>query len=215
MAKCCKPQTDAKRLTARELVDRVTIESASDTHNANGSISRTWSTEFTRWGKIDATGGAEQDEFQEIQGHCSYRVSVPYDADFAGAVTTRHRVKHSDGRTFHIVRLYIDMAADRVVLVVNDYAPITVINGLGYSAASYDAILHNEEIEKAYTDHGEQTRRGIVALVKISEFAAGITALNETCTVYGKTYRIHDMKRAHRGDFYRLSLVDEFGLVTM
>lgn len=210
MATCCT-LSKTKRLKARDLVDRVTIQAASDTHNGDGSITRTWSTAYTRWARIEATGGSEPDEFREAEGHCTYRVLLPYESGMAGAVTTRHRVTHVDGRILHIIRLYVDAPADRLVLVVNDYAPIIVADALTYDGTDYDAVLKNEGVNKPLVDYGERTRRDISALVRISDFTPGATALNETCTVYGKTYRISDLTRAHRGDWYRLNLVDQFG----
>lgn len=203
---CC---IDKNKLRARDLTDVVTIQTAQDTHNANGSITRTWDgTSYSRWCKVESTGGAEPDQFREIEGHATYRFAIRYDSALAAALTPGHRIVHDDGRIFDIIRV-ANSAPERIDIVANDYGPITTTDGLTYSGTDYDAIIRNEAIEERYTDAGILTARILPALVRISDFTPGITAQGATCTINTRTYRIREVIRAQRGDWYKLMLQEE------
>ena len=197
-------------LRARDLADYIDIQAPSDTHEASGAITRTWASAYSRWAKLEATGGAEGDQFREIEGHATYRFQVRYESTLAGALSPSHRIVHDDGRIFDIIRVQ-NQAPDRIVIIANDYAPVIVADGLSYSGTDYDVILRNESVDRPYDQPGERTRRELVALVRISDFTAGITAENGTCTINTRTYRITRVQIPARGDWYRLELVDQYG----
>jgi len=205
------PCAKSNGLKASELVDYIDIQAPSDTHEASGAITRTYASAYTRWAKIAPTGGAEGDQFREIEGHATYRIEVQHDATLAGALKDTHRIVHDDGRIFDILRVAPDQATGRITIFANDYAPIITADGLTYSAVTYDVILRNEEVDRPYDEPGERTRRVFTALVRVSDFAPGITAENDTCTISTRTYRVQSVEIPARGDWYRLELADEFG----
>lgn len=204
------PCAKSKSLRASDLSDYIDIQAPSDTHESSGAITRTWANAYYRWAKVEATGGAEGDQFREIEGHATYRIEIPHDATIAVALKDTHRIAHDDGRIFDILRVE-NHKPEKLVIVANDYAPIITTDGLAYDGTDYDAIIRNESVDRPYIDAGEHTRRDLVALVRVSDFADGITAENATCTVRSRTYRIGSIMIPARGDWYRLSLVDEFG----
>jgi len=205
------PCAKSNHLRASELADYLDIQAPSDVHESSGAITRTWANAYYRWAKISPTGGAEGDQFREIEGHATYRIEIPHDATIAAALKDTHRIVHDDGRIFDILRIAPDQSTGRITIFANDYAPIITADGLTYSAVTYDVILRNEEVERPYDEAGERTRRELVALVRVSDFAAGITAENGTCTINTRTYRIAGVEIPARGDWYRMTLTDEFG----
>jgi len=205
------PCSQSKSLRASELVDYLDIQAPSDTHEASGAITRTWANAYYRWAKIAPTGGAEGDQFREIEGHATYRIEIPHDSTIAAALKDSHRIVHDDGRIFDILRIAPDQSTGRITIFANDYAPIITVDGLTYSGTDYDVILRNEEVEEEFTEAGVNTSRLLPALVRISDFTPGITAQGETCTVNTRTMRIRMVTRAQRGDWYKVMLEEEFG----
>jgi len=199
----------AKRLTTLDLTDRVEFESPSDTYAADGSITRTYAVDYARWARLKPRG-AEPDQFREVEGHTTYIVEVQYDATLAANLKDTHRIAHDDGRFFDILRIE-NHAPDKLLIVANDYAAVIVTDGLSYSGTDYDVILRNESVDRPYDQPGERTRRELIALVRISDFAPGITAENGTCTVNTRTYRITRVQIPARGDWYRMELADQYG----
>jgi head-tail adaptor len=187
------------------------IQAPSDVHESSGTITRTWATSYNRWASIEPTGGAEGDQFREIEGHASYRIEIGYDTALAAALKGTHRmVQATPARTFDILRIQTDQTGRTITIIANDYAPATTDDGLTYSGTDYDVILRNEQLLESYTEEGINTTRLLPALVRISDFLPGITAQGATCTVNTRTMRIREVIRPQRGDWYKLTLEEEF-----
>lgn len=75
-------------MQAGKLIHRIQIQEPSDSRDAHGGITRTWSTVATVWGRIEPLSGRELFEAQKVESQARVKISLrPY-----SALTTKHRL---------------------------------------------------------------------------------------------------------------------------
>jgi len=188
---------------------RITIETAADVPAANGTIARTWSASGSRWSSV-APAGAMPDAHNKIAGHTTYKITLPSDSATRSLSPRLHRLIFGD-RVLEIIRADIDYAARKVTAFVNDFTAVIIADGLTHSAISYDCILHTDSIAEDHSAYGLADSHSFPALVRISDFSPGVTAIQTTVVLRARTFRITDVQIPPAGDWYRLKLAQENG----
>ena len=84
-------------MQAGKLRKRIEIQSAIETRDAHGGVSRTWSTDVTRWASVEPLRMRETFEGQQIDARLTHFIRLRY----ISGLTDRHRLKFGS-RIFHI-----------------------------------------------------------------------------------------------------------------
>ncbi len=201
---CAKPKRAESR---KRLRARVSIETASDTPAADGSIARTWGSAVSRWGELQPAG-AQPDAHNKVGGHSTYQLFLRGDSVTRALQPAVHRIVY-DGRQFEIVRSSLDEDRD-VIATVNDYTGQIEADALTYNLTTYDIIPHSQNTTEDESAAGLGDMMAMQVKVRISDFGDGLTAINEEVTLYARTYRIERVIRPAWGDWYLLSLSEEY-----
>lgn len=86
------------RLRSGRLRERVNVQSYSESQSATGTLSRSWSTDDTRWAAIEQLSGQEAMAHQQRQGEEVYEITMrPYDG-----LTTDQRLTDASGNVYNI-----------------------------------------------------------------------------------------------------------------
>jgi SPP1 family predicted phage head-tail adaptor len=63
-------------IDAGDLTDRIVIEQASETRNAVGEVSLSWTTFATVWADVSALSGREAERYGQIVGFTGHKVTI-------------------------------------------------------------------------------------------------------------------------------------------
>jgi SPP1 family predicted phage head-tail adaptor len=63
-------------IDAGDLTDRIVIEQASETRNAVGEVSLSWTTFATVWADVQALSGRETERYGQIVGFTGHKVTI-------------------------------------------------------------------------------------------------------------------------------------------
>ena len=85
-------------INAGNLTDRIVIEQASETRNAVGEVTLSWSTFATVWGDVQALSGREAERYGQMVGFTGHKVTI---RGLAG-VKPAMRVMYDGSRTLEI-----------------------------------------------------------------------------------------------------------------
>ena len=85
-------------INAGDLTDRIVIEQASETRNAVGEVTLSWSTFATVWADVQALSGREAERYGQIVGFTGHKVTI---RQLAG-VKPSMRVMYNGSRTLEI-----------------------------------------------------------------------------------------------------------------
>ena len=85
-------------INAGNLTDRIVIEQASETRNAVGEVTLSWSTFATVWADVQALSGREAERYGQIVGFTGHKVTI---RQLAG-VKPAMRVMYNSSRTLEI-----------------------------------------------------------------------------------------------------------------
>lgn len=90
-------------MDAGQYPHRITIQAATETRGASGQAVLSWASPTTvgaRWASVEFTGSSTRLRNLQINPEAELVIAL---ASGRLAVTTKHRVLHSDGRVFDIV----------------------------------------------------------------------------------------------------------------
>jgi SPP1 family predicted phage head-tail adaptor len=85
-------------INAGNLTDRIVIEQASETRNAVGEVTLSWSTFATVWADVQALSGREAERYGQIVGFTGHKVTI---RELPG-VKTAMRILYNGTRTLEI-----------------------------------------------------------------------------------------------------------------
>ena len=85
-------------INAGNLTDRIVIEQASETRNAVGEVTLSWSTFATVWADVQALSGREAERYGQMVGFTGHKVTI---RQLAG-VKPAMRVMYNSSRTLEI-----------------------------------------------------------------------------------------------------------------
>jgi SPP1 family predicted phage head-tail adaptor len=85
-------------IDAGSLTDRIVIEQATETRNAVGEVSLSWSTFATVWADVSALSGREAERYGQIVGFTGHKVTIRALAGVKPAM----RILYSGSRTLEI-----------------------------------------------------------------------------------------------------------------
>lgn len=77
---------------------RVEIQSATESRDAVGGVTRTWATDAKRWASVEDLGGREFFNAQQVNSDVTTRITL---REQYAALTTSHRIVYGD-RTFNV-----------------------------------------------------------------------------------------------------------------
>jgi SPP1 family predicted phage head-tail adaptor len=85
-------------IDAGRLTDRIVIEQATETRNAVGEVSLSWSTFATVWADVSALSGREAERYGQIVGFTGHKVTIRALAGVKPAM----RILYAGSRTLEI-----------------------------------------------------------------------------------------------------------------
>jgi SPP1 family predicted phage head-tail adaptor len=85
-------------IDAGSLTDRIVIEQATETRNAVGEVSLSWSTFATVWADVSALSGREAERYGQIVGFTGHKVTIRALAGVKPAM----RILYAGSRTLEI-----------------------------------------------------------------------------------------------------------------
>ena len=83
---------------------RLAFQTRAESRDAFGQDTGSWSTQFTRWGSIEAVSGGERFQAQQAQANMTHNMVVTYDSETV-TVDPTWRVSF-DSRIFEIVATF-------------------------------------------------------------------------------------------------------------
>lgn len=86
------------RLQSGKLRERLNVQSYSESQSSTGVVSRSWSTDNTRWASVRQLSGNEAVAHQQQQGEAVYEIVMRY---YSG-LTTDQRLTDSAGTVYQI-----------------------------------------------------------------------------------------------------------------
>lgn len=84
-------------LRAGKLTKRVEVQELTETRDAHGGITETWTTIATRWASVEPLSGRERWSAEQVDSDITHRIRM---RRFRG-LTTNHRIRW-DGRVFNL-----------------------------------------------------------------------------------------------------------------
>ena len=206
--KCKKKDRNKSALSIADLQEQIRLQSYSDVNAVNGSITRTYSTDYTVWAKVAPIGQAI-DSFQQTIDHQSYRIEILWETSMVAALKHYDRILLEDNTDLDIVRLE-KYKPQKVVLVCNDYSGLIEEDGLTHDGNQYDVIRRNDFRSVDYTDAGLEKDLHTEVLVRISDFEPMFSAIHDDVTVGGEELRLFKIEKASRGNWAKLHLKRDF-----
>ena len=85
-------------INAGDLTDRIVIEQASETRNAVGEVTLSWSTFATVWADVQALSGREAERYGQMVGFTGHKVTIRQ----LSGVKPAMRVMYGGSRTLEI-----------------------------------------------------------------------------------------------------------------
>lgn len=102
------------RLQAGKLRERINVQSYSESQSSTGVVSRSWSTDATRWASIRQLSATEAMAHQQNQGEAIYEIVMrPY-----SGLTIDQRFTTSDGTVYNIRSINNEELRNHVYKVV-------------------------------------------------------------------------------------------------
>lgn len=95
------------------LRQRIMIQAKTETRDARGGVTETWTTIATRWGSIEPLSAREILNAQQVDARVSHRVTLRY---YPG-LTPEHRLL-KDARVFHIEAVVNPLERDKATQVL-------------------------------------------------------------------------------------------------
>ena len=98
---------------AGELRHRLAIQSATETRDAIGGVTKSWATVATRWGSIRPLSGQELVSAQQASPRVSHKITIRY---YSG-LTPAFRLQN-DSRTFNISSILNIIERDKIQVIL-------------------------------------------------------------------------------------------------
>ena len=86
------------RLQSGDLRERLNVQSYSESQSSTGVVSRSWSTDNTRWASVRQLSGNEAMAHQQQQGEAVYEIVMRH---YSG-LTIDQRLTDASGNVYHI-----------------------------------------------------------------------------------------------------------------